>query len=311
MLKKKKGGGEGANWMDTYGDMVTLLLCFFVLLYSMSTISADKWKALVQSFNPDSIPDQTEIVGGNDGPSSDAQPLEPDPDLELDDLLARQAEITEALSELYETLEEYTENSGMGDSVEITKGDGYVFISFRDTIIFNGDSYELREEGKQVLSVISGALSEAEEFIDEVRVYGHTAQGQSYKENEAYWDRFLSSARAGYAAAYIQENSTIDPARIVSVGYGQHRPVAPNTDEENRSKNRRVEIYVTGFNLLDELGDSIEQYQTIAGGVSADETADAIDVTGGEDETAVDTGGADTGETAVDTGGGEEGTGTE
>ena len=44
-MKKKKGGGGGANWMDTYGDMVTLLLCFFVLLYSMSTISEDKLRA--------------------------------------------------------------------------------------------------------------------------------------------------------------------------------------------------------------------------------------------------------------------------
>ena len=51
-LKKKSGGGGGANWMDTYGDMVTLLLCFFVLLYSMSTIDSSKWQALVMSFNP-------------------------------------------------------------------------------------------------------------------------------------------------------------------------------------------------------------------------------------------------------------------
>ena len=43
MPKKKGGGGGGANWMDTYGDMVTLLLCFFVLLYSMSTISEENW----------------------------------------------------------------------------------------------------------------------------------------------------------------------------------------------------------------------------------------------------------------------------
>ena len=51
-MKKKKSGGGGANWMDTYGDMVTLLLCFFVMLYSMSTLDKEKWIALVQSFNP-------------------------------------------------------------------------------------------------------------------------------------------------------------------------------------------------------------------------------------------------------------------
>ena len=69
-MKKKKSGGGGANWMDTYGDMVTLLLCFFVLLYSISTISEDKWKALVQSFNPDARPTQSEIPPGNLGPSA-------------------------------------------------------------------------------------------------------------------------------------------------------------------------------------------------------------------------------------------------
>ena len=62
-LKKKKGGGEGgANWMDTYGDMVTLLLCFFVLLYSMSTIDQEKWMLIVQSFN------KTALVSTDDTP---------------------------------------------------------------------------------------------------------------------------------------------------------------------------------------------------------------------------------------------------
>ena len=53
--KKGGGGGGGANWMDTYGDMVTLLLCFFVLLYSISTIDQDKWMVFIQSFNRDAV----------------------------------------------------------------------------------------------------------------------------------------------------------------------------------------------------------------------------------------------------------------
>ena len=52
MARKKKSAEEGASWMDTYGDMVTLLLCFFVLLYSMSTVDAMKWELVVKSFNP-------------------------------------------------------------------------------------------------------------------------------------------------------------------------------------------------------------------------------------------------------------------
>ena len=56
--------------MDTYGDMVTLLLCFFVLLYSMSTISEENWKALVMSFNPLATETLTATPGG-DGPKAD------------------------------------------------------------------------------------------------------------------------------------------------------------------------------------------------------------------------------------------------
>ena len=58
-MKKKHSGGGGANWMDTYGDMVTLLLCFFVMLYSMSSMDQQKWMALVESFNPDAQTQQT------------------------------------------------------------------------------------------------------------------------------------------------------------------------------------------------------------------------------------------------------------
>ncbi len=68
--KKSGGGGGGANWMATYGDMVTLLLCFFVLLYSMSTISEEKFKAIAQSFNPMAIPTVTD-PSGMGGPYSD------------------------------------------------------------------------------------------------------------------------------------------------------------------------------------------------------------------------------------------------
>ena len=53
MKRRKKRADESGSWMDTYGDMVTLLLCFFVLLYSISSVDQEKWRAAVKSFNPD------------------------------------------------------------------------------------------------------------------------------------------------------------------------------------------------------------------------------------------------------------------
>ena len=66
-IKKKSSGGGGANWMDTYGDMVTLLLCFFVLLYSMSTIDQEKFMLIVQSFNKDAEISTDDSPRGPDG----------------------------------------------------------------------------------------------------------------------------------------------------------------------------------------------------------------------------------------------------
>ena len=100
MAKKKSGGGGGANWMDTYGDMVTLLLCFFVLLYSMSTISEDKWKAIVQSFNPSGVIAQLEEIEGGSGPSAD----ENEGGGVFDNPDAAQEEIEEMLEEMAEAL---------------------------------------------------------------------------------------------------------------------------------------------------------------------------------------------------------------
>ena len=96
-IKKKSSGGGGANWMDTYGDMVTLLLCFFVLLYSMSTIDQEKWMMIVQSFNKDAE------VSINDHPRG------PDGDNDADlgnDLPMTQDEVNEQIEAILMYLEE-------------------------------------------------------------------------------------------------------------------------------------------------------------------------------------------------------------
>ena len=269
MKKKKGGGGGGANWMDTYGDMVTLLLCFFVLLYSMSTVSEDKWRAIVQSFNPNAIQTTTMIEGGAEGPLAD--PFEGigavnDPEMAPEDVAAQMEEIQAAMDALYEMLQQYVEANDLGQSMEVTKGDGYIFISFNDAVFFAGDSYVLLDTGKEMLDVVSSALNTAAEYIDEVRIMGHTAQAYADRANNPTVDRFLASNRATVTTVYLQERTELSPARLVSVGYGQWRPISPNSDEEHRSRNRRVEIMITGFDLLNQMGDSIQQYESIRSG---------------------------------------------
>ena len=100
-------------------------------------------------------------------------------------------------------------------------------------------------------------------FIDEIRVLGHTAQAVPGQVNNVTADRFLASNRATVVTIYLQEKDIIDPARLVSVGYGEWRPVSSNDTSAGRAENRRVELIVTGLDLDDEAGDNITQYYTM------------------------------------------------
>ncbi len=261
-MKKKSGGGEGggANWMDTYGDMVTLLLCFFVLLYSMSTIDTEKFKAMAMSFNPNAVLTPTEPdIGTDAGPVQDT-----DLDGNMGDQEQKekeQEEIDAAMDQLYQMMKEYIDKSGK--NVEITKGDGGVFLSFADAVFFDADLYELRPEGKKMLDDLAPMLNQVKDQVDEIRIMGHTSQATALEPNEPVGDRMLASQRAAQVTAYLQERLEIDPGRMVSQGYGQHRPVADNTVEETRKKNRRVEMVITGRDLMNDLGDVLEQYKTL------------------------------------------------
>ena len=258
-MRKKGGGGGGANWMDTYGDMVTLLLCFFVLLYSMSTISEENWKALVMSFNPNAVLELQPTPGG-DGPSADGNESGAMPTVE-----EVQAAIDQEMDNVYEalsTLAAQVAQSESSGTISVSKEGGKVFISFSDTVFFAGDSPTILETAYPVLDEVCRILSGAADSLDEVRVLGHTAQGNPNRPNSVRVDRTLSSQRATNVVIYVQENSVVDPARLVSEGIGQWRPVAPNDTAEGRAQNRRVEMIISGRNLEEEMDEGIDVYYT-------------------------------------------------
>mgnify|MGYP003362879082 CR=1 FL=1 len=258
-MRKKRSGGGGANWMDTYGDMVTLLLCFFVMLYSMSSVDKEKWQSLVQSFNPDAtIEEDVEPYGGTTDTQQDADQVEAD------------------IETLYQAMTDYVQQEQLSDQISVTKGSGYVFVSFDNTVFFDGDSYVLRPEGKTILDQVAGSIAQVSDSIEEIRVLGHTAQEDPNQPNNPRSDRFLASNRAAEVTVYLQEKNIVDPTRIVSVGYGQWRPVAGNDTADGRAQNRRVELLVAGLNAADNIGDDLAQYYTMRSG--QDSTAETATI---------------------------------
>lgn len=255
MAKKEMPEEEAADWMGTYGDMVTLLLCFFVLMYAMSTMDVEKWNIIVRAFNSDAITLEDVNV------STDS--AEDDPNGGDSDLIPQlsQEDVEVALEDLFLALQGAVESSDAESSITVTQGDGFVFVSFNDAIFFDGDSSVIRDDGKAVLDMIVGPLDAASEYIDEIHIMGHTAQASSSVANNVVVDRTLASDRATNVLIYIQGNTmSLDAARLVSSGYGQWRPIDSNDTAESRVNNRRVEMMVTGLEIDEVLGDSIQQY---------------------------------------------------
>ncbi|WMI80978.1 OmpA/MotB family protein [Anaerotignum sp. MB30-C6] len=227
MKKRKKGISN--DWLNTYSDMVTLLLCFFVLLYSMSSVDSAKWEKIVKSFNPPEG-EVSQIVESSSG-SLGNYDVEGGFDDEFD--------------ELYYKLSKYVETQGIDADVEVSRGDGFTFITFTNNIFFDGDRYELKSEGKEVLDQLCYALEDISDSISEIQVLGHTSQASPTVPNEVESDRFLSSNRAAEVLVYIQNKNIIEPKKLVSSGFGQFRPCSSFETRESRAKNRRVEIIIT------------------------------------------------------------------
>ncbi len=247
--KRAEETEEGANWMDTYGDMVTLLLTFFVLLFAMSSVDEGKYQMLVTALKGEfKTVEQVVIDNGDDKGDKIGNDKVPPTGKEDNIGTEQEKEVTEVKSfdDLYLYLKQYVEKNGMQADISLSKGDGYTYIEFSNNIFFDGDSAILRPEGKVILDVFTGAISGIIPEIREIDSHGHTAQEFKDRENSVEFDRILSGNRASNVIAYIQIKSKIEPLKLTSTGHGQYHPIVPHDGTEAaRKKNRRVELVIS------------------------------------------------------------------
>lgn len=247
MAKKPREEAECGNWMDTYGDMVTLLLTFFVMLFSMSSVNEEKFAKLVKAFtsrDPNSINiiiDQTgegeefPMNRGEDPPTQDS----------LANITLQELEkmVPDNFNDLYEYLRAYTEKSGMMGSVEVSRaGEGVVFIRFQDNIFFEPDSATLRSTSRPILEFLGNCLKGVESQLRTVNINGHTADPGI--QNYPISDWVLSSERAANMAIYLEEEKKLPPQKLLPIGYGKNFPVEDNATPEGQESNRRVDMLI-------------------------------------------------------------------
>ena len=266
-MKKRGGGDEGGSWMDTYGDLVTLLMTFFVLLYSMSSIDSAKWDVFVRSIFPNGRPGEKsaeQIIINGQATDKD------EPAGELGDSGAPENTVDpNNINELYLQIAQALNAAGI-DGVEVSRGQDYTFVVFKDKAFFAGDSSVITPQGQETLSIFCDTIAPDANKLSQVNVMGHTAQADPERANNPRNDRILSVMRAAEVCLFIQGRGIISPDKLVSIGYGQFHPIADNATSEGRAKNRRVEIL-----LIDEgaeIRNINEYFEEYYSGANADKT---------------------------------------
>ncbi len=242
MAKKGKGSsGSGSSWINTYADVVTLLLTFFAVLLSISSTNEDKFNALIKSMQ--NLPQETleEIIGN----VSD-QPEEED---------AENSGLTE-MDELYLLLKGYySENSSF---IDIQKMGEVIYIRYNSSIFFEPDQYILLPSSYPILQNTAEGLTAYQENIRMVNILGFTAT----IDNGRYW--MLSAERAAVVASYFNYDAGFPDNKLTVIGYGNQYPVASNDTADGMRQNRRVELIIVGTDS-DETFDVNEALQQLYG----------------------------------------------
>jgi chemotaxis protein MotB len=217
-----------AAWMTSYSDLMALLVCFFVLLFALSTIDPGKFDLAASSFQQafngvltslPTVPIHQEVIRPRLGGDAQNKRIAADAAMRIREVAQRE---------------------NLQDAVKVEVTDSGIAIRISDRVSFDPGSDRLHADFSTILQEITRIANDMPDR--EVRVEGHTdnvpIRTARFPSN---WE--LSAARAVAVLRYLYQNG-VAPSRLSAVGYGEFRPVASNATEAGRRENRRIEVYI-------------------------------------------------------------------
>ena len=230
--RQEESSGGGDDWLATYADLVTLLLCFFVLLFASSTLDVQKFQAFLTSFQGgagvmpggDKTADLPTFSGDSDN----------DDDQELEDLSAIKL-----------LIDDYSEEQGISSEIDTVIEERGLLIRSLDNVFFDSGKVEIKTEAMSMLDFIAEIIKKEEFNERQLRVEGHTDSDPITNPSSQYptnWE--LSGIRATNVLRYLVEAQGIQGYRVSIAGYGDERPIVPNDTPENKAINRRVDLII-------------------------------------------------------------------
>ncbi len=221
--------GGSLRWLLTYADMITLLMAFFIMLYSMSVLNTNSFHRVADSirggFGGHSPAEGTGAAGENEDLEDSTNQHEPG-DLPW-----------KAVRHIQKLIKE----ENLGSAVRLSADErGLVITLVTDKMLFEKGHAELTSSAKHIITSVADGLKLVP---NPVRVEGHTCDlpvsSAKYASN---WE--LSTARATTVIKYLIENEGIPASRLSAGGYADSKPVVQNSSEKNRALNRRVDIVI-------------------------------------------------------------------
>ncbi len=218
------GGGGAPGWMVTYGDLMTLLLTFFVLLLSFSTIHEEEFKKAMAS-----LQGALGVLNKEEVLLQLIKPIyEPPVQRRMQDAAIR--------------LAKYIKVHGLEGKVRVTQIErGGIKVTLQSPVLFDTGKADLKPGAAPILTDVTGMLKEIPDRV--IGVEGHTDNVPIHTE-EFPSNLELSVARAVSVARYLIDEEDIDAATTFVSGFGENRPVATNDTPDGRARNRRVELTV-------------------------------------------------------------------
>ena len=228
--RKKQSEGEGGapGWVVTYGDMMSLLLTFFILLASFSTISQKDFEKAMGSIEGafSFFPQKTGVLN-----------------MEMMSKREKKEKIQQAAQKLAEEMQII----GQDKQVKVEyDAKGGIKITLPDTVLFDRGSAELKPEAFPIIETIAKMLESLTDVFIEVK--GHT-DNTPLINNPQFRDNYdLSYYRADQVMRKLLSiSSSLSPEMFEITACGPSQPLTTNLTEEGRKENRRVEIFVRGF----------------------------------------------------------------
>lgn len=269
MAKRKQEDPPAGSpaWMATFSDLMNLLLCFFVLLFAMSSVDQDKFEQLVASLSAsfgimeggsasviegalistgvsdlNELDDYYEDLGLNtDGDSDSINDKEAEYDGETV-LEQVQKEGLQQSEQMSEQIEQQAAQQNISNSIEIDFTAQYVQITLNGALLFDSAKSSIRQDAIPLVDKVGDILNNYGGNMVEITGYTDSVPLLDDPKYDDNWD--LSSARAKTVLMYLVSNKRMDISKMKASGRGENDPIASNDTAEGRAQNRRVEIKI-------------------------------------------------------------------